>query len=287
MSNGLNLPYAGTVSSSDQAAFSVTNTGDPRTTLHPHVVALEGISGKGNGISGSSESATGVRGDSASSYGVWGSTNSPYQGGPGAVAGVWGENRGSGIGVKGTSQGGDGVTGYSSSSAHAGVSAVNDSGSFGLRARGTPAGHFEGDLKVTGKIMGPEWDQMLQRITALEQQVNTLAQKMDSQQPVVESPPLPILTSVGLNIQDQTFVIEGNNFTPNSPVTVRVYNLDGSFRESFPSAGTTDQFGVLAIYSLNIQHTTHERLYFAATDGRPHFQDWTGQLWTDTVRYIP
>jgi len=44
-----------------------------------------------------------------------------------------------GTGVLGTSGGSDGVRGQSSSKAHAGVSAINDSGGFGLWARGTPA----------------------------------------------------------------------------------------------------------------------------------------------------
>ena len=75
-------------------------------------------------------------------------------------AGVWGENTSGGAGVHGTSQSGDAVIGVSSSSAHAGVSAINDSGGFGVWARGTPAGHFEGDVEVTGDItlLGPGQD---------------------------------------------------------------------------------------------------------------------------------
>jgi hypothetical protein len=61
-------------------------------------------------------------------------------------------NNGSGAGVKGTSVGGDGVVGFSGAKDHAGVSAVNGSGGFGLWAGGTPAGHFEGDVEVTGDI---------------------------------------------------------------------------------------------------------------------------------------
>jgi hypothetical protein len=45
--------------------------------------------------------------------------------------------------VSGESAGGDGVLGRSSSPQHAGVSAVNDKGGFGVWARGTPGGHFE------------------------------------------------------------------------------------------------------------------------------------------------
>jgi hypothetical protein len=94
----------------------------------------------------------GVYGTSASSYGVYGSISSAFVPGPAVVAGVWGENTGTGTGVKGTSQGGDAVAGFSSSGQHAGVSAVNDSGGFGLWARGTPAGHFQGNVEVTGDL---------------------------------------------------------------------------------------------------------------------------------------
>jgi len=57
------------------------------------------------------------------------------------------------VGVKGTSVGGDAIIGVSTSKDHAGVSAVNGSGGFGLWASGTPAGHFQGDVEVTGDIV--------------------------------------------------------------------------------------------------------------------------------------
>ena len=124
MSNGLNLPFAGTISNNQQAAFSVTNTGDPRGSAHPKVVAVEGSAPKGIAISGTSQQATGVTGESQTGSGVAGNSNS-------------------GVGVFGSSQAGDGVVGLSTSSAHAGVSATNDSGGFGVWGRGTPGGHFE------------------------------------------------------------------------------------------------------------------------------------------------
>jgi len=108
-----------------------------------------------NGVHGRSFSSSdsGVWGENmGAGYGVSGSTNSIYQPGPNGTAGVWGNNPGSGIGVKGTSTGGDAVLGYSSSNAHAGVSAVNDGGGFGVWAGGTPAGHFAGDVEVTGNV---------------------------------------------------------------------------------------------------------------------------------------
>jgi hypothetical protein len=56
--------------------------------------------------------------------------------------------------VGGTSTGGDGVLGISTSNVHAGVSAINDSGGFGVFARGNPAGHLEGNLEITGEVTG-------------------------------------------------------------------------------------------------------------------------------------
>jgi hypothetical protein len=97
--------------------------------------------GFGNGVWGVSNTGNGVRGETASSY----------QPGVG-TAGVWGINYGTGPGVQGTSAGGDAVIGLSSSNAHAGVSAVNDSGGFGIWARGTPAGHFEGNVEINGSL---------------------------------------------------------------------------------------------------------------------------------------
>jgi hypothetical protein len=143
-----------------------------------------GTSGSGSGVNGESENGAGVRGTSQKSdgvyaettqgsngihakssnasgsgvwgenagggYGVSGSTSSNLVPGSGVTAGVWGNNAGSGAGVKGTSSGGDAVVGICSSSAHAGVSAVNDSSGFGVWARGTPAGHFECDSSNIG-----------------------------------------------------------------------------------------------------------------------------------------
>ena len=172
MSNGLNLPFAGTISNNQQAAFSVTNTGDPRGSAHPKVVAVEGSAPKGIAISGTSQQATGVTGESQTGSGVAGNSNSGVgvfgssQAGDGVVglstssahAGVSATNDSGGFGVwgRGTpgghfeSNGSDGVVGLCASNAHAGVSATNDSGGFGVWARGTPAGYFVGDVEVTG-----------------------------------------------------------------------------------------------------------------------------------------
>ena len=68
---------------------------------------------------------------------------------PGSATGVIGSS-GSGIGVVGTSNANDAINGLSHSSQHAGVSANNDAGGFGLWARATTAGYFLGNVQVTG-----------------------------------------------------------------------------------------------------------------------------------------
>jgi len=168
MSNGLSLPFAGTVPSPAQPpaappgqAFTITSA-DGFVAIAGNSVGLhfpsnlpnagvlgssdgngfgvlgtstgggEGVFGQGkNGVHGKSASATdsGVWGENTGGgYGVSGSTNSSFQSGPAVIAGVWGANSGSGCGVKGTSQGGDGVVGFGSVDGHAGVSANNGSG---------------------------------------------------------------------------------------------------------------------------------------------------------------
>jgi hypothetical protein len=70
----------------------------------------------------------------------------------GGKAGVWGDNSIDGPGVKGTSRLGDGVEGFSGAVNHAGVSAVNRGGGFGVWTSGRIAGHFEGNVEVLGTL---------------------------------------------------------------------------------------------------------------------------------------
>jgi hypothetical protein len=73
---------------------------------------------------------------------IYGQTAGTQQDGS-SGAGIYGNAFDGGTGVRGDAAGGDGVRGHSNSNQHAGVSAVNDQGGFGVWARGTPAGHFE------------------------------------------------------------------------------------------------------------------------------------------------
>jgi hypothetical protein len=95
----------------------------------------------------------GIKGTGNNGDGVFGQTASPFNPDPALeAAGVHGENSSDGPGVKGHSRQGDGVIGYTEGQSHAGVSAVNRGNGFGVWASGSPAGHFEGDIQVTGAI---------------------------------------------------------------------------------------------------------------------------------------
>jgi len=58
-------------------------------------------------------------------------------------------------GVTGESDAGDGVFGLSKAQDRSGVTGFNQGGGRGLTAVGTPAGHFDGDVEVTGHFKNP------------------------------------------------------------------------------------------------------------------------------------
>jgi hypothetical protein len=67
------------------------------------------------------------------------------------IVGVHGFSNG-GAGVHGRSEAHDGVQGRTTHPQHAGVSAVNEGGGIALYGRGSPAGHFDGDVVVAGAM---------------------------------------------------------------------------------------------------------------------------------------
>jgi hypothetical protein len=127
---------------------------------------VQGTSPSGTGVFGTSDTGFGVQGNSASGTGVCGTSNSGngMEGKSATLSGVWGHSQtGAGVtgscvsgpGVQGSSSGADGVIGRSTSTQHAGVSAINETNgahAYGLWARGTPAGNFEGNVIVHGDI---------------------------------------------------------------------------------------------------------------------------------------
>jgi hypothetical protein len=117
------------------------------------------------GVLGESAAGVGVLGVSygqdASGNGVQGVSSSPQ------ASGVWGNNTGAGVGVSGSSTGltatSNGVQGSSASPNASGVWGNNTGGGvgvagssatgIGVSATGTPAGYFQGDVKVTGDVI--------------------------------------------------------------------------------------------------------------------------------------
>jgi hypothetical protein len=244
---------------------------NPLVGTSPQGPGVQGWSNTGDGVFGDGE--TGVAGrapgagigvwgeNTGNGYGVKGSTDSAYVLGDGGTAGVWGDNTGTGTGVKGTSAGGDAVLGYSKASNHAGVAAVNDSGGFGVWAKGTPAGRFEGKVEVTGRITSPVIDNIQSQINAIWQQLGSalasidqngidlrnLQEKADAQQPVVTLSPAPVLERVQQAPPSGSngFYLFGRNFLNNASVVVRVVSEAGAIQEQI-DGNMTDSSGYLA-----------------------------------------
>jgi len=61
-----------------------------------------------------------------------------------------------GRGIEGQSNGGDGVFGSTQGKDRSGVTGINTGGGRGLTAIGSSAGHFDGDIEVTGNINAPQ-----------------------------------------------------------------------------------------------------------------------------------
>ncbi|MFC0598166.1 hypothetical protein [Streptomyces palmae] len=139
-------------------------------------VGIRGDGGSWHGVAGISTSTTGgagvngtgnigVQGIGSTWVGVYGETQA--QPGPGS-SGVWGDGK----------DGGDGVKGLANGPGKAGVIGVHLSnrgpGVFGM---GAPAGHFVGNVEVTGglEVNGFSVSDQLQNVADLEQRVNTLS----------------------------------------------------------------------------------------------------------------
>ena len=131
-------------------AASTDDTPAVQGTSLTSLIQIEEQLGGAVGVIGTSGSGVGVQGESTSNWGVGGTSQSQV--------GVMGRST-SNWGVGGTSQSGAGVVGQSTSNngvagtsqSGSGVTAQSTSGS-GLWAKGTPAGHFEGDVTVTGTV---------------------------------------------------------------------------------------------------------------------------------------
>jgi len=143
MSNGLTLPFAGTFDS-DKQVFAITQPAQGGTAIWAFSGGLKKDGSPGIGVAGTSYAGgTGVQGVSDSGSGVHGQSD--------RGTGIYGSSK-DGRAIVGVSQSQDAINGTSSSQQHAGVSANNNAGGFGLWAKAKIAGYFDGDVQVTGDI---------------------------------------------------------------------------------------------------------------------------------------
>jgi|SRR5579883_1652685 len=151
MSNGLTLPFAGTFDS-DKQVFAITQPAQGGVAIWAFSGGLKQDGSPGIGVAGTSyNGGTGVSGVSDAGPGVVGQSDNG--------TGVYGTST-NGMAVVGVSQTQDAINGTSSAPQHAGVSANNNGGGYGLWAnspdgtaiygQGNPAGYFKGDVHVTG-----------------------------------------------------------------------------------------------------------------------------------------
>jgi hypothetical protein len=113
--------------------------GESKARFNPAVHGIH-TGTEGRGIIGEATDGTGAIGTSGTWVGVYGETNAPASAGASAI---WGEGK----------SGGDGVKGLASGPGKAGVAGfhLTNSGP-GIFGQGSPAGHFQGDVTVTGDI---------------------------------------------------------------------------------------------------------------------------------------
>jgi hypothetical protein len=115
---------------------------------------------EGPGVQGDADNGAGVVGVSKTWIGVYGETHAPAASG---AAAVLGEGK----------DGGDGVKGHASGQGKAAVCGfhLTNKGP-GIFGKGSPAGHFEGNVVVTGSltVQGADLGNLLQRVGRLEQQ---------------------------------------------------------------------------------------------------------------------
>lgn len=150
----------------------------------------------GHGVFGEGV-GTGVAGVGKTWLGVYGETRAPASAG---AAGVLGEGK----------EGGDGVKGHASGQGKAAVAGfhLTNKGP-GIFGRGAPAGLFEGDVNITGRLIvaGRDIVASLQSVAATQQQVTSSQQQVTNlQQQVTDLQQMVValqsqLNSVASNLQ--------------------------------------------------------------------------------------
>jgi hypothetical protein len=221
---------------STSAAVTAENTNSSQQAgvgLHAKSAAagVLGESSTWHGLAGITQSKTG-------GAGVFGSGDT---GGPGVIGtsktwvGVFGETFGDENGPAGVwadgHEGGSGVKGHTSCPGAFGVAGfhVTNEGP-GIFGKGSPAGHFEGDVDVTGtlNVQGTNILQSLTQLqqlsntTALQQKISVLEQKINAMQSQINS----MQNQVNTGISNLTGRVTQTEFLI-SDLKARVTNLGG------------------------------------------------------------
>lgn len=213
---------------------------------------LRAASRKSAGIRGSSDEGRGVEGWAVNSEGVVGISTSGN--------GVWGQTEGNGVGVLGTSKSGIGVYGKG----------------------GGLAGHFEGNVEVTGdlNVNGHSISQLLQRIEELER-------RLVSTQPshgIYQAGKIEVTRFDGFLHTDGKRRIRckfrGSGFNPIFGVTIRVVTQLMKVADLFVQTDAQGNFDNQDFMEFIDPGVT---VFIAATDKRSSDFDLTGQLWSNTV----
>jgi hypothetical protein len=122
-------------------------------------IGTAGVSLTNNGVRGVSKTGNGVQGESSSGNGVNGTSNlgSGIRGSSTSSAGVFGSSE-TFVGVSGSSTSGNGVQGNSETGI--GVTGVSTSGT-GVHGKGSPAGLFDGEIRITTVNEDPTQERVL------------------------------------------------------------------------------------------------------------------------------
>jgi hypothetical protein len=168
----------------------------------------------------------------------------------------------------------------------------------GIHARGGHlAGRFEGNVEITGHLIGPSIDLLAQRIADLE--ALRMTRFGIPINPLVARPVIDVRTS-SIREGDAEFAITGSGFAAGSKIVLRVVNVTNNTVISSPGLSSENGDIDLAFtvtpflssnsgtLSLNAFLTCHagDTLTFCATDRRPDLIDTTELLWSNQVQLV-
>jgi hypothetical protein len=234
-----------------------------------------GVQGNGPeaGISGFSEKGVGLRAHSNHGDGTQSFAHSSDHNG------LLGLNDATLVAPNGGAPAGNGVYGYTNvpnASGVCGAVAASNTGGAGVTGIGPVAGHFFGNVIVTGDITvdGTTIGELLRRITVLEQQAST--RPGPGPTAPAGTPSISVRTSGSGT--STAFIVTGSGFLPNRSISIRIVD---SVLNSLVQTFSSDAQGHLSA-TINQACNSGGQVAVSATDGRPNPKDQTGSLWSNT-----